>query len=277
MRFSLKNNMTISVIIPTLNNRPKFIKEALNSIQKQTYSPSEIIIVNNGTGEVDLSEINLNIRQLKMIFRAGVAQARNFGASMANSDYIAFLDDDDMWDHRYLEHMINKINNEKPDCLIAKLDQLLDGKIVDYKNAQGQIRKDVLMIRNPGINGSSVVFKKKIFFDVGGYNPKLTPSEDKTLIFELIKNGSFIVSVPESKAVLRKKRNEKDRFTDDGNNVAEGLYQFYRMYKNQMNLSEKIYNLYKINGYYWKAQKSIIFGFKYIFLLACYKIMKITK
>ena len=31
-----------------------------------------------------------------MIFRAGVAQARNFGASMANSDYIAFLDDDDM-------------------------------------------------------------------------------------------------------------------------------------------------------------------------------------
>ena len=63
----------------------------------------------------------------------------------------------------------------------------------------------------------------------------------------MVYRSSFIVSVPESKAVLRKKRNEKDRFTDDGNNVAEGLYQFYRMYKNQMNLSEKIYNLYKIN------------------------------
>ena len=43
--------------------------------------------------------------------------------------------------------------------------------------------------------------------------------------------------MPESKAVLRKKRYEKDRFTDDGNNVAEGIYQFYRMYKNQMNLN----------------------------------------
>ena len=270
----MKNKITFSVVIPTLNNRSEFINQAIISVQRQTYRPEEVIIINNGIGKVNLPETNLNISEHKIVFMAGVAQSRNFGASIATSDYIAFLDDDDLWDTKYLENMQKQIDKERPDCLIGKLDQLLNGKVIPYKNAQGKIIKDILLVRNPGINGSSVILKKKTFIDIGGYNPKLTPSEDKALIFELINNGFTVISVPESIAILRKKRESKDRFTDNGNNVAEGLYQFYHSYKNQMKLKDKIFNLYKINGYFWKGKKSIIFGIKYLFLLICFKIIK---
>ena len=125
--------------------------------------------------------------------KAGVAQARNFGACFAKGDYIAFLDDDDLWDLDYLKNIKKRIDQEHPDCLLASIVQLLDGKILPYKNVDNQLFKDILLVRNPGITGSSVVIKKKIFFEVGGYNPKLPPSEDKSLVLELLKNSLKIV------------------------------------------------------------------------------------
>jgi glycosyltransferase involved in cell wall biosynthesis len=101
--------MLISVVIPTLNTRPQFLKEALNSIEKQSYLPSEVIIVNNGIEDLKLPETSLNIRQFKIVFKSGVAQARNFGASISKGNYIAFLDDDDLWGQDYLKNMKNKL------------------------------------------------------------------------------------------------------------------------------------------------------------------------
>ena len=119
----MKSSLTISVVIPTLNTRPKFLNEALNSIEKQTYKPLEVIIVNNGEKDLDIKRTSLNICKFKIIFKGGVAQARNFGACFAKGDYIAFLDDDDLWGIDYLKNIQNNIENNKPDCLIGKLDQ----------------------------------------------------------------------------------------------------------------------------------------------------------
>ena len=160
----MKSSLTISVVIPTLNTRPKFLNEALNSIEKQTYKPLEVIIVNNGEKDLDLQRTSLNICKFKIIFKGGVAQARNFGACFAKGDYIAFLDDDDLWGNDYLKNIQKHIENIKPDCLIGKLDQLRDDKITPFKNAHKNISKDIILERNPGITGSSVVINKIFFF-----------------------------------------------------------------------------------------------------------------
>ena len=106
---------------------------------------------------------SLNIRYFKIVFRSGVAQARNFGANLSDGNYVAFLDDD-LWGQDYLKN-INSIDLDQPDCLIGKLDQYLNNKILPFKNAHGKINKDVLRL-NPGITGSSVVINKNVFLSV---------------------------------------------------------------------------------------------------------------
>ena len=275
MRFVLKSNIQITVVIPTLNIRSQFLYETINSVIKQSYQPLEIIIVNNGNGELRIPDSAIPIKQLKIIYKAGVAQARNFGACFAKGDYIAFLDDDDLWDLDYLKNIKKRIDQEHPDCLLASIVQLLDGKILPYKNVDNQLFKDILLVRNPGITGSSVVIKKKIFFEVGGYNPKLPPSEDKSLVLELLKNSFKIVVVPESKIVHRQ-HDRNNRLTSN-KFLMEGTYQFYRMYGAEMNFSQKINNLHKIYKYIWLNKKSIVSSLIYFFFFACVLLQKLMK
>ncbi|OUX36077.1 MAG: hypothetical protein CBE33_06760 [Candidatus Pelagibacter sp. TMED273] len=271
----MNNGVLISVVIPTLNNRQEFLKEALNSIETQSQLPFEVIIINNGKQELKVPQTSLNIRHLKTIFRGGVAQARNFGASLAQGEYIAFLDDDDLWGQDYLKNIKIQIDKDHPDCLIGKLDQLLGDKIMPFKNAHGQINKDTILTLNPGITGSSVVINKEVFLSIGGYDPKLPPSEDKSLILELIDRGLKIVTVPESQAIAR--QTEIERLSRNKNKMYEGTFQFYRKYKNQMNLSQKINNLCKIYKYLWMSKKSIVIGLCYLFQFTCLNTIRLIE
>jgi len=95
---------TISVIIPTCN-RPKKVRKAVKSCMKQTRLPHEIIIVDNGSSPETIKQ---NIQTAKLKSSKGIVEhitlpdgdvsaARNIAASYAKGDYIALLDDDDVW------------------------------------------------------------------------------------------------------------------------------------------------------------------------------------
>jgi len=89
---------TISVIIPTFN-RKDMLLEAIKSVFSQTLLPDEVIIVDceskDGTKDAVLGYSQ------KVIFletqTPGASTQRNIGISQAKGDYIAFLDDDDIW------------------------------------------------------------------------------------------------------------------------------------------------------------------------------------
>lgn len=270
----MKNSISFSVVIPTLNNRRKYLKEAINSIEKQTLLPLEVIIVNNGKNNLEINKSSLNIRHFKIAFKSGVAKARNFGASLAKSNYIAFLDDDDLWGIDYFENMKTAIKKSKPDCLIGRLDQYVNNKIKPFKNAQGNITKDIILIRNPGITGSSIVIKKNIFQKIGGFNTKLPTGEDKSLILELIKKKFKIIAVPNSQAIIRQSDTER---LSNSQNMYNGISQFYKVYNDQMNLSHKINNLYKINKYLWRFKKSISAALLYNFFFILVTLDRIIK
>lgn len=239
----------MSVVIPTLNTRGDYLKETLEAINSQSYLPFEVVIVNNGEGEVYTDEYSFPIRHYKIMNRAGVAQARNFGASLAASDYIAFIDDDDLWATDYLEIMASRIQKYRPACLIARLDELKNNKILPFKNSLNYLNQDSILVRNPGITGSSVVVEKDSFFKIGGYNPKLPPSEDKALVLDFILNDLPVMSVPECQAILRQ-HPIQNRLTSN-KSMAEGIFQFYRQYKSEMNAYQRYNNLYKIYLHRW--------------------------
>ncbi|WP_031425088.1 glycosyltransferase family 2 protein [Flavimarina sp. Hel_I_48] len=88
----------ISVIIPFYSNI-KWLKEAVDSVLNQTYQNFEIIVINDGSKENDEDFIKKYSDFIKYhkTENAGPAAARNKGIKLANGEYIAFLDSDDIW------------------------------------------------------------------------------------------------------------------------------------------------------------------------------------
>lgn len=98
------NLPSVSVIIPSYN-RYDFLTNAIESVKKQEYKDLEIVVIDDGSTEESYSGIvqdevvnvvKLPINQ-KTIHGFGPGSIRNFGVEVAKGDYIAFLDDDDVW------------------------------------------------------------------------------------------------------------------------------------------------------------------------------------
>lgn len=89
---------TISCVVPVYNGAA-YIAQALDSILAQTLRPSEVIVVDDGSTDATartVAEHQLPVRYVHQN-NAGPAAARNRGIELARSDFLAFLDADDLW------------------------------------------------------------------------------------------------------------------------------------------------------------------------------------
>ncbi len=104
----------VSVIIPTYN-RPKFLKDAINSVLGQSIQNFEIIVINDGGNDVsqiiDALNTNNNIHLITHPHRKDVAAARNTGLKSAKGLYIAYLDDDDIYYPDHLDTLVSALEN----------------------------------------------------------------------------------------------------------------------------------------------------------------------
>jgi glycosyltransferase involved in cell wall biosynthesis len=89
----------ISVVIPT-RDRPHFLRAAVESVKRQTVAPCEIIVVDDGSNPPITGMPGVRIVAQA---NAGLPSARNTGIVAANGEWIALLDDDDLWEPDKLE------------------------------------------------------------------------------------------------------------------------------------------------------------------------------
>src|SRR6266404_3543486 len=103
----MSSSPCISVIVPT-HNRPEMLAEALASVRSQTFTDYEIIVVSNGeSAEMRRTSREVAAGCVYLEFDCGnVSFARNAGIKRASGDWIAFLDDDDIWLANKLERQI---------------------------------------------------------------------------------------------------------------------------------------------------------------------------
>ena len=108
----------VSIIMPTYNCA-KFIGETIDSIQAQTYSSWELIIVDDcsedNTKEIVENYMNLDkrIKYNCLEKNSGAAIARTTAMNLADGEYMAFCDSDDIWINNKLEKQLmfmKKIN-----------------------------------------------------------------------------------------------------------------------------------------------------------------------
>lgn len=104
-------NDLVSILIPTYNTE-KFIRATLQSVQNQSYSNWEIILVDDASTDQTVSIIeefaqnDNRIKLFKLEKNSGNGFARNIALEKASGKYIAYLDADDLWFPEKLEKQI---------------------------------------------------------------------------------------------------------------------------------------------------------------------------
>ena len=113
----MKNPIKISAIIPSYN-RFEYLLNAIDSVKNQTYQNIEIIVINDGSTQKEYYEYNfpseiikidLQTNQKNIIGYVSEGYIRNFGIKKASGEYLAFLDDDDIWMPEKLEMQLNRL------------------------------------------------------------------------------------------------------------------------------------------------------------------------
>ncbi len=182
----------ISVIIPTYN-RYDYLCNAIDSVRAQTYKNKEIIVIDDCSTDIrysnikDVQYIRLNPGSKEKFGYPCGAFPRNVGMRVAKGEYIAFLDDDDIWMPEKLEIQIKEMKkyNYEVSCTEGYFGrgfynpndtyELYNGehywndlkKIYKLNNSFPDIfTREFIEIHNPIIT-SSVCFKRSIVDKIG--------------------------------------------------------------------------------------------------------------
>ena len=174
--------MSVSVIIPVYN-RPHFIRRAVESVLRQTVMPDEVLVIDDGSTDATpsvLRDYTSRIRVIRTGHR-GVSHARNVGLRAARSQWIAFLDSDDMWLSDKLQRQWEWLKAH-PDYRVVQTEEIWirGGRRVNprkiHRKPEGWIFRPSLV--RCLISPSSVLIHRSVFEQVGFFDETLPAVED---------------------------------------------------------------------------------------------------
>jgi glycosyltransferase involved in cell wall biosynthesis len=133
----------VSIVMPTFN-RANFIEETIGTIQKQTYTAWELIIIDDGSSD-NTSEIVHQIDDDRILYyqlgHVGMEHARNTGLQKAKGEFIGFMDSDDLWAPTKLEKQLSYFaeNTKTSFCLTGGFEFKTPGEpiVFYYKQRTG--------------------------------------------------------------------------------------------------------------------------------------------
>jgi len=179
----------ISIIIPTYN-RLGYLREALDSVARQTFQNFEVIVVDDGSTE-DIAAGVANHPACPTVVRQqneGPAAARNHGIKKAAADIVAFLDSDDLWHPTKLERFIRALESD-PDTRIyyGPMRPITDrGDTVAGRTKPchaGWITEKLFC--SSFVHVPTVVCRKELLVHEGGFDQTLPVCEDYDLWLRL--------------------------------------------------------------------------------------------
>lgn len=213
-------SFSIDVIVPVYNGMPYVIR-TLRSIANQTYKPNRVIVVNDGSKDNTLEEIqkfiqenHLNFFEIHSKLNGGHSSATNFGIKLSKSNFVALVDADDLWAPQKLEKQINVFKNSndpKLGVVYCDFDSIdADDKPIYFptfkldKNATGYLF-DALLKRGNLIAGSNsaVLIKKSVLEEFNIFDEKLRCGEDWEMWIAMSQKYHFDFS-PEKLTFIRR-------------------------------------------------------------------------
>jgi len=182
----LKN--PLNTIILTSYNRPKMVKESIESALSQTYENFELIILDDNSNQETLDAIaeykdpriifrNSHIKEKDRYKEVPYARQINVGLKMAKGELISYLTDDDLYLAERLEKMVNFLESHQHVrvCYGRQKIEVIGDRSKFYSLPNDEVRQIDKILTHPGqkIDHCSVMHYKSCVDKVGNWDTKL--------------------------------------------------------------------------------------------------------
>lgn len=191
----------VSIVMPAYNCE-KYIGETIESILAQSYSHWELLVVDDASsdGTVDIvseySNRDSRIRCRRLEVNSGAAVARNTAIELAEGEFIAFCDSDDLWMPQKLKHQLRYMQENGVDFTCTSYEWIDEtsarlGRVV---NARERVDYNRLLLDCPVGNSS-------VMYNVGKlgkfFVPNIRKRNDDALWLAMLKSVPYICGIPE--------------------------------------------------------------------------------
>ena len=209
--------MKISVIIPC-HNAGAWIGDALASVAAQTFPAAEVIVIDDSSTDdsADQAENNKAVNKVIHVSCRNAAVARNIGIEQSTSDWIAFLDADDLWLPDHLERAVAALRGTSDVAYLAhnKLQVFSakgESKLVERDTAPpvgcltSGLSDDVFVnwwCRKAWFFPGSLVANREILLETGAFDSTQVRRHDFEMFFRLIHRRQWTYD-PEPGAIYR--------------------------------------------------------------------------
>ena len=177
----------VSVVIPVFNGE-RFLREAVESVLAQKYSPLEIIMVDDGStdGTADVARsLPETVRYLHQT-NQGPAAARNRGIEHAQGSLIAFADADDLWPEDKLALQLPYLMRDPAaEIVMGRIQQVLLSETGAEDFGEPAF----------SVNLGSAIIRKSVFERVGLFDETMRYSEDVDWFMRAREGGAAIVTI----------------------------------------------------------------------------------
>lgn len=202
----------LSVVIPVYNGE-NFLAQTVQSVLAQSYPPAEIIVVNDGSTDGTKSvaaAFGVKIR-LEDRPNAGVSASRNFGISSANTEWVALMDHDDLWQPNHLANLARAISrNPTADvCYSGGRELTLDPASGLFQLADEPMPFPTIADLSSALQErcafipSATALRRSTLLAVGGFNSQYVNLQDWELWLRLLHHGARFIHTPEPTLLYR--------------------------------------------------------------------------
>lgn len=232
----------VSAIITT-HNRADLLPRALKSVIAQTYSPLEIIVVDDASTDNTEAVIRdfqkeHDIEYIQNELSKGPARTRNIGIEAATGKFIAGLDDDDKWHPERVAEMMSAYSDD--------YSFVTSDTIMKFPNGEARWRKNkvidlsILLFTNQV--GNQILVRRERMLEVNGFDTEMTSVEDYDLWVRLCSAYGPVHNVQKPLQTIYFDH-QKERVTD---REFKGYLEFYNKHKHRMNKPQRKYQLFNI-------------------------------
>ncbi|MGH3003601.1 MAG: glycosyltransferase family 2 protein [Gaiellaceae bacterium] len=186
----------VSVVVPTRDRFAMLTESGLPSAARQVGVDVEVIVVDDGSDQETASRLQAltddSVRVLRHDRPRGVAAARNTGIAAARADWIAFLDDDDLWSPHKLATQLDALALAGASfayCGVVVLDDHGTPTEIMTPPRPADVRAELLRRNSLPAGSSNVLAETRLVREVGGFDERLSYLADWDLWLKLAFSG----------------------------------------------------------------------------------------
>lgn len=197
-------------VLMAVYNGGEYLKQSIESILNQTFTNFEFLIINDCSTDETLAIIG-SFHDPRIVIHTndqnlGQTKSLNVGLKLANGEYVARIDADDIALPQWLEQQVLAINQNPNHVVISANAVIIDEQMKCKKFAYAPVDMDNIILRSifrSPINHVGSLMKTQVILSYGGYDEKYKIAADYDLWLRLAQNKRLLTTTQKTLMAIR--------------------------------------------------------------------------